>query len=60
MDLDDFVTRGLTAQDLHGGARATQAIREQLDNRVVCGGVDGRGGDLHFELCAYCGADLIA
>ena len=59
MELDRFVARGVAAHKFDAVAGAVQALGEELDERLVGGGIDGRGGDFDAEFVAERVADFI-
>jgi hypothetical protein len=51
--------RGLAADQFHLAARAIQRVREQPNQRLVCGGVHRGRGDSDAEFRAMRFADLV-
>src|SRR5688572_5622727 len=56
-DEDLFMAGGLAANDPDRVAWAGKGLGQELDHSVVCGGIDGRGGNFDLKLVALDLAD---
>ena len=59
VELDGLVARGVAADQFHAVAGAVQLLGEQLDEGLVGGGINGRGGDFDAEFVAERLADFV-
>ena len=59
MELNRFVARGVATRQLDPVAGAVQMLGEELDERLVGGGIDGRSGDFDAEFVAERLPDLV-
>ena len=58
-EFEEFVPGLVTANDLDAVAGAIEFVGEELDQRLVGGGIHGRGGDFDFQFVAGRPDDLI-
>ena len=59
VELDGLVARGVAADQVHAVAGAVQLLGQELDERLVGGGIDGRRGDFDAEFVAERVADFV-
>ena len=59
VELDGLMARGVAADELHSVAGAVQLLGQELDEGLVGGGIDGRGGDFDAEFVAERLADFV-
>lgn len=59
VELERLVARGVAAHQFHAVAGAVQVPSEELDERLVGGGIDGGRGDLDAEFVAERVADFV-
>jgi len=58
-ELDRLMAGGVAADEVHAVAGAVQLLGEELDERLVGGGIHGRGGDFDAEFVAERVTDLV-
>lgn len=59
MQFDEFVARGLAAEDLHLAARAIKSFRQETDQGFIRGGIHRWRGDFYSQFWAQGFADFI-
>jgi hypothetical protein len=59
-DKNGFVAGGLAADELKGGPVEVEGFGEEFDEGGIGGGIDGRGCDADFELCAVEALNFVA
>ncbi len=59
VEFDDFVARFVAADEFDAIPGAIEFFGEQLEQGLVGGGIDGRGGDFDFQFRAGRADDLI-